>query len=112
MKNPLTKENVGFVIIVIVLISAYQIYVNPDILNLKDPDEISNEELLESDQKQRNLTTDYENYRRLKLLNRYLLGYPSGCYHVTQLSSIVGFVLFSLHLQHAKFSNKLDLTEN
>ena len=51
MKNPLTKENVGFVIIVIVLISAYQIYVNPDILNLKDPDEISNEELLESDQK-------------------------------------------------------------
>ncbi len=23
--------------------------------------------------------------RRLKLLNRYLLGYPSGCYHVTQL---------------------------
>ena len=50
--------------------------------------------------------------RRLKLLNRYLLCYPSGCYPVTQLLSIVGFVLFSLHLQHAKFSNKLDLTEN
>jgi len=27
------------------------------------------------------------------------------------IMSIVGFVLFSLHLQHAKFSNKLDLTE-
>ena len=26
--------------------------------------------------------------------------------------SIVGFVLFSLHLQYAKFNNKLDLTEN
>jgi len=61
---------------------------------------------------QESLKIEQRRKRRLKLLNRYLLGYPSGCGHVTQLLSIVGFVLLSLHLQHAKFSNKLDLTEN
>ena len=61
---------------------------------------------------QESLKIEQRRNRRLKLLNRYLLGYPSGCYHVTQLLSIVGFVLFSLHLQYVKFNNKLDLTEN
>jgi len=47
LKNPITKQNVGIVIITLLLVAAFNIYENPDFLNLKDPDEISNEELLE-----------------------------------------------------------------
>ncbi len=50
--------------------------------------------------------------RRQKLLNHYLHGRPRGSLPHNTTTSIVGFGLFSLHLQHAKFSNKLDLTEN
>ncbi len=50
--------------------------------------------------------------RRLKLLNRNLHGRPRGSLPHNTTMSIVRFRLFSLHLQHAKFSNKLDLTEN
>ncbi len=50
--------------------------------------------------------------RRLKLLNRYLHGRPRGSLAHNTTMNIVGFRLFSLHLQHAKFSNKLDPTEN
>jgi hypothetical protein len=50
--------------------------------------------------------------RRLKLLNRYLHGRPRGSLPHNTTMFIVGFWLFSLHLQHAKFNNKLDLTEN
>jgi len=47
LKNPITKQNVGIVIIALLAVAAFNIYENPDFLNLKDPDEISNEELLE-----------------------------------------------------------------
>jgi len=64
LKNPITKENVIIVIIAILLVTAYKIYEDPDILNLKDPDEISKKELLE-----RSLdVTD----KGLALLNRFL----------------------------------------
>ena len=47
MKNPITEKKVIIVIIVVLLFTAYKIYEDPDILNLKDPDEISTEELFE-----------------------------------------------------------------
>jgi len=51
-------------IIAILLVSAWKIYEEPDILNLKDPDEISNEDLLE---KSLDVTE-----RGSDLLNRFL----------------------------------------
>ena len=61
---------------------------------------------------QESLKIEQRRNRRLKLLNRYLHGRPRGSLPHNTSMSIVGFRLFSLHLQHAKFSNKLDLTEN
>jgi len=64
LKNPITKENVLILMIVILLFSAWKIYEEPDILNLKEPDEISNEELLE---KSLDVTE-----KGLDVLNRFL----------------------------------------
>ncbi len=61
MKNPITEKKV---IIVVLLFTAYKIYEDPDILNLKDPDEISKGELLE-----RSLDVSEKG---LDLLNRFL----------------------------------------
>ncbi len=48
MKIPIIKEIVIIAIIIVILFTAYKIYEDPDIVNLKDPDEISNEEPSES----------------------------------------------------------------
>ena len=61
---------------------------------------------------QESLKIEQRRKRRLKLLNRNLLGRPRGSFPRNTTMFIVGFMLFSLHLQHAKFGNKLDLTEN
>jgi len=48
LKIPIIKEIVIIAIIIVILFTAYKIYEDPDIVNLKDPDEISNEEPSES----------------------------------------------------------------
>lgn len=47
MKNPITKGNVGIAILAVIIFFAYNSLTDPDFLDLKEPDEISNEELLE-----------------------------------------------------------------
>ena len=44
MKIPVIKEIVIIAIIAIILFTAYKIYEDPDIVNLKEPDEVSNKE--------------------------------------------------------------------
>ena len=47
MKIPIIRAIVIITLIAILLVTAYKIYEDPDIVNLKDPDEVSNKELSE-----------------------------------------------------------------
>ncbi len=47
MKIPIIRAIVIITLIAILLVTAYKIYEDPEIVNLKDPDEVSNKELSE-----------------------------------------------------------------
>ena len=83
-------------IIAILLVSAWKIYEEPDILNLKDPDEISNEELLE---KSLDVTE-----RELDLLNRFLA--VEGLWSSMIAGLLIAVAIFlGLELRKKKKSN-------